>query len=252
MRKLGNNFKAASVFTVQHTGTWFILDFLKEYLGKGFNLIQLSHFISGIKSKTGDNIFRKDKLNILHHHLYAPYNTHGDFIEGGAYTTPSPYYGPEQFLFDQTRRSVPFLITVRDPLLSLISRQNRHPTFSHGYMVLAFEHISELNVDKEVFFPIDLDYTYDQKVEYLKRILVMLEIPYLNKMKNVLDNHAKKWSSTNKSKDQLELKVAYAANDFDHIKKYLGPEFTTLLSKRDIIIPFLKKVGYKDLGWWEL
>lgn len=245
-------FNLKYVLTIQHTGTWFILDFLKEYLGDKTTVCQLLYFLARTSAPNGTfGMLFKERINLIHMHFnmamfsgeqgQQPVRANGDCL-----------YPADYLLYTITKATNNFVIPVRDPLLSLCTRENRRAGVDHKYLIDGFLLLSKYLFNKQNLFPIDLIYTAEEKVLFFKRVLDVLSIEQQDALLPIIEKHAGKWCNRNSRKDVSGLKRAYIAKDFGFMRKIIPNELEYLLYNKKIIIPFLKKLGYKDLGWWVL
>lgn len=208
--------------SVQHTGTWFALNFLMEHKGTKGVVAQVKNI------KTRDDILQD---GIVHVHI----NGFGITSSGGRRTRT----------FKQTAamtKGMRLIVPVRDPLLSLITRHKRHPDRKSFYIVDGFCHLSELDA---VYLPVDCN-TYDIHPYYLlEKVCKELGL----EVNEFVEKWSIKWPIYN-SKFDYGLKRAYQEGRIDKIAKAFPEEYQHLKENEKNIRPFLEKLGYKNLMWW--
>jgi hypothetical protein len=226
-----------TVASVHHTGTWFALEFLLWH-SQFREVVELHELISGQK------LVSKEK--IVHFHLTGrKIDSRGD-IE-------CDWEKVKKFV-----KSAKVLVPLRDPLLSLISREKRHPGGDHRFIIDGFEALSDIcgDVDNEYrkemnWLVVDLSrmLSENDRVIALKNRLVQLRLdeqPYVYRFAR----DWKKFNSWNDSKhhDCVAYEDAYLMNDWEWLKRQLGNNWDYLVSKMEKIRPMLIKFGY-SLKW---
>jgi hypothetical protein len=141
------------------------------------------------------------------------------------------------------------VIPMRDPLSSLISRKNRNPEEPMYHHVDAFEYVATSPwIAKSFIFPIDTkgfksNWKFRQSMGRALFNYCNLDIP----------KQLEVWAKDNEHKNTMgkyNEKLCYLDGNLkDATAKCVG-EFEYLKSKKDVIIPFLKRLGYEDLMWW--
>jgi len=131
--------------------------------------------------------------------------------------------------------SWPCIIPLRDPLSSLITRQNRHPEQSHAHIIRGFKNMHEMNCDlyEPFFFPVDL-LKEETRDEWVMSMIDECGLTFRVKPD---------WTPVN-SKGDYPLKRAYQERDLRTIRKNVK-EFNMLY---ELDLDFFKSQGY-DL-WW--
>jgi len=243
--------------SVQHTGTWFVLGFLK-------------HFIPNVKELTFilEEGIEQEKLDVFHKHAYAhPLDQptvamiHLPIVRYLNFDVNYPQTHFERRWYGNmgTMRSVSIqtiltlcnffktVIPVRDPMAAILSRETRHPQFRHFYIVdgfaaLATEFAKHPNVK---FFPVDMTDDVDIRRKLLVDVLTHCEIdpaPH----GSFLDEFAEKWEPKNATPGNKYAEL-YRAGDMEQIRLLLGPkwaEIEYLKNMAAIIMPFLGGLGY--------
>ena len=220
--------RASYIFapSVQHTGTWFLLNGLKRH------------------SKLDDYILFEEmwerepvpyKRYILHVHI-------GD---GGSPLT-LPYHSTYMAL-DVMMRVLKTVVPLRDPLLSLLSRHKRHPMLPHFYLIDGFVYLAQ--VQKNCFFlPIDI-LKETKQVDRRKAALGSL-FEYLRlEWEPFIDEWAEQWKVVNENPVPYSELEWYRQGAVNKLRGLFPEEFDYLQSNAHIIKPFLSKHGYKNLIW---
>jgi len=158
----------------------------------------------------------------------------------------------------------PTVIPIRDPLLALISYQNRaekaNRTSENGFaprshvdswVALAqtcrktlcnFAHVKYISWDL-----IEWDPLKTRSLRHLLEVASALGLdgdvgPSFDCVENVIHNN---------NGGNYELKQAFQSGDFAYIKKNISQDAVTYLQeKQGTMIPFLESLGYRDLMWW--
>lgn len=138
---------------------------------------------------------------------------------------------------------------MRDPLASLISRKHRNPAEPMYTHIDAFEYIATSPwIEQSFIFPIDT-YWYESNWKYrLSRAEEMYAFAGLN-----TPDSLELWAKDNQAHNSMGLypeHEAYLRRDVRSATVKCVGEFEYLKSKKDILIPFLQKLGYEDLIWW--
>lgn len=206
--------------TVQHTGTWFLLDMLtssRDVAGWTFKR----------KIREGDHLpYADTRSTVLQMHF-------GD----ETYTDLEEHLNELEFWI----HALPTIVCLRDPVLSLISRQVRHPEIpSIAYLVDGFERIAKLRPLNVYFVNVDRPVVGRQQ---LAAIFDALEISPPSMA--AVDA----WLPHNTSRPH-PLKRAYAAGDLDTVAAALPKSWPRLMQKRAIIRDFLQGHGYPSLPWY--
>ena len=215
------------IASIQHTGTWFIIDFLRQHS-------QINKFIEFKDIVLLNGSVSENKNTLLHSHIAVS--------NAGIHRNDRCKHIPPIILnvFMNTFKTI---ISLRDPMLSLITRLNRHPELNHEYIINAFNYVATL---KNVFF-IPIDTGVETRYTSLKQLLSYLGLPEENYVKE----YAEKWEAVNSTIDIYNLKEYYADGDFYNIFKKLPMECKLLIKSKNILKPFFKSWGYKNLLWFD-
>lgn len=219
------------VTSIQHTGTWFVLNFLKRFMP---NIVHTFQVI--------DNYQIIEKGSIIHCH-FSGINT-ADFNKGLS-------LGGIVALASLFKTVVP----VRDPLAAILTRESRHPEQRHFYIPEGFVHLSQtLQHHPNVkFLPIDLKMTQEQRYVLLKEVLEHVGIDPIP-AHDILMEISTEWNKENPTPGNRFVSL-YEARDMDQITFLLGPKQAEVeyLKNSHVLIftQFLEKLGYKreDLLW---
>lgn len=217
------------ILTAQHTGTWFVIYFIEKALNEQVILFK-------------DLLFQnKPETNILHCHI-AP------TIEGIHPNDKLKHITP--ILLNSFVSAYKTIITVRDPVLSIITRQNRHPDFDHTYIIDAFGWMAELYFRKlpHVFFlPVDLFNNFAPRLSLLKSLCKFIGA---DANSGFVREYATSWILKNSTRDISGFKAKYLFGDFDAIK-HKFPKEINALSTNLLIQKFMEDLGYRKLIWFK-
>lgn len=228
------------VFSVQHTGTWFALEFLltlKNSFGHHRDHVFQWHRLQNGEQRLPFNALEGRKPVIVSH------------LNGGG--SPGDEHAKKQFTVDLARNLVeywPTVVPLRDPLLSLITRQIRHPDRDHSYIIDAFCELWKLNGNVH-WLPVDLG----EKPLGRKDRLVKITAKILGGWTRASEEFLNQWLAPayNVTPQEHPLKLAYRAGDFGEIHAAIPEEFDLLLERREAIQKLMEPMGY-DLPWWDL
>ena len=256
-----------SVFSVQHTGTWFAINFLKNFIPRSK---ELTFVLEADDMKPLDaNVLHRscysqplEEPTIVHVHL--PIVRYLNFEVNFCST-----WFEQTWLMSQGKmRSLPVdtllmlcnffkvVIPLRDPFAAILSREARQPQFRHfvivdGFIALATEFARHPNVK---FLPIDLyEGDADQRRKLLTDVLHHCSID-IDTNQAVIDRVANEWKVENPTPGN-RFKQAYSDKDTDQLMQMLGPKWAEveyLKNMASILHPFMTNLGYKrgDLGPW--
>lgn len=222
--------KGALIVSVQHTGTWFAIEFLRRHPSlRSGEFIELSE------------VFKHKMISpypLIHTHLGG--STQIEYPE-----RVNKFISRDDFIeFIQIPTTV---VPVRDPLLSLITRHKRHPMLDHRYIVDGFLTLAEVE-DLVTFLRVDCP--RDDRRSELGKVSALFE-PGPDHVKHYLDREARQWVVRN-SVGGGPLNISYQQGMFDEIMDEIREELTYLLEHRSTIVPFLQRRGYRELSWWNL
>ncbi len=232
--------------SVQHTGTWFALTFLKS-------------FITNCKENV--EVFKSNKAiaepTIIHTHFPILQNLNVSFDINYSFEQMVPKDWKCMSVESICMMSKIFktVIPIRDPLAAILSRESRHPELRHFYIIDGFVEIATrfANNPNVKFLPIDLTDNPDKRKKILTNIMEHCSIP-LEPYRKTIEDWAAKWPVQNPTPGN-RFKKHYDYKDKGAIRYLLGPklaELEYLQHKASIILPFLSNIGYtkEDLDLW--
>ena len=222
------------LLTVQHTGTWFLIEFLRGT--EAFRhevdlaaLIKNRHFLTlPNNGPTGCHPYRP---NLVHGHINE---TATDCIR-----MLCAWWRP--------------LVPLRDPLLSLITGRNRSPAQDFSYLVERWTRLVDV-VDPFTphYITLDLLRAPQERHKALEEVLGATQMAITEAMSRQHNLWAASWPQYQyNSRGTYPLKVAYANRDLKYIeeKGKMRAELRALRAVEDIMRPFLVKRGYRELLW---
>jgi len=225
-----------------HTGTWFALNFL---LGlDGFDrVVELRDMIDGKEEP--------DNNSIVHFHLT------GETIHSRGQVECVGFEHAKELLAE-----VQSIVPLRDPMSSVISRNQRHPGMAHFFILDAFMFMDQLP-ERCFFLPVDLhqparlyemysDYGMENRSYAARRDKLMEACVYLGETFNEhVHRYAFDWPSSN-TRGEYALKVLYEKHqDLQGVRRFFPCEYDYLIQNGSRIIPFLKSKGYEYLPWFK-
>lgn len=230
------------IYSVQHTGTYFTMDLVSRH-SKICGCIGMKDFsdfsIDGSGRLDLDNVLplseiiqRKDLdvtgIPVLHAHIDAI----------------NSYNFAQKFMSSMNLQGTiqKTIVPVRDPMKSLVSRQNRYPFLNHEYIVDGFVSLSKM---KDVFFlPIDLYEKFEERKSLLRNMFSYLGLNY----EEQFDDVAHLWKP--KGTIRGSLKERYLTGRIMEVAHHFSDEYNYLKENESIIKPFLERLGYRNLPWW--
>jgi hypothetical protein len=221
--------------TVRHSGTWFIQKLFQQ---GGYKIVNLDRALFA-----GEHI-PSDGKAILHTHI----DVNLPVIKALHAKHPKPNHALaitfyEQFnenLIDTFAHTFPTLIPMRDPLLSVITRETRHPEQApHTYLVDSWRSVP---IAAEPFFiPVDLG----PQPALLTNALAHCGVkPWPG-----FAEYAQAWTPQNKIAGAPTARAAYARKDAAFFEEHFPVEWTALRLAGDVKRLFQQQ-GYEDLLWW--
>jgi len=228
------------VFSIQHTGTWFAINFLTKHS----NVSELCEIKIGRELFTGqlyDANYPEHLTHFLFHH-------HAGL---GAPISDDDARATQWLLTYPLICTYPTVIPLRDPLLSLISRQTRHPDRQHHYIVQAMTQLFKLhpanNNTMAFFLPVDKlqSASFAGRQHTLKLLLMHMGLP----QEDWVDEFAADWPVFNSQRGPLH--ELYEQGDLDGLRDAgLASEILMLREHEDEIRPLMEQFNYKDLLWY--
>lgn len=246
MRKKMKLTDVVIVASVQHTGTWFTIDFLQNFIP---NKKEVAHMI--------EEKIQIESPTIIHSHLPIIYDL--DMRVDMDWHSRRKLTMKDRSISLRTLEVLMNLfkvvIPVRDPLASILSREARHPDLRHFFIVDGFIELAQKYKDHPnvVFLPIDLPWDRSQRMKKLFEIMEHCSID-IESNRDLVRKFASNWEPKNTTPGN-RFKELYKNKDIDQIRFLLGPkwaEVNYLQNMASIILPFLASVGYTrgDIGPW--
>lgn len=209
--------------TVQHTGTWFLIHILEQITGKKISLFK-------------DVLYNREPFDLLHTHITT---TDAGLHDKDILKHVRPW------LLDALVMLYPTVIPIRDPLASLITRENRHPELNHEYIVHSFEYVAQLDKSNVFLFPIDLHEGYIERRKLLNELAKFLNVPADTQ---TIKTIALNWKVKNSAVDESGLKKQYRKGYYKSIRRKLN-SCCKLLESKPEIAEFLHHLGYGKFIW---
>jgi len=243
--------------SVQHTGTWFTINFLRNFITRNR---ELQFVLEKELGPDGTDIRHEHKYDnplmeptIIHTHfpIVRNLNMHVNWSEGEFFRRWYANLG--------TLRSLPLqtillfcnffktVIPVRDPMAAILTREARHPQLRHfyivdGFVAMATEFAKHPNVK---FLPVDAAITVEQKAALLRDTLTHIGIDPNNHLP-LLHSLAHKWEPQNQTPGN-RFKWMYENKDLDGLRLVLGAKWAEveyLRNMSSVILPFMASLGY--------
>jgi len=222
------------VASVQHTGTWFVLDMLKKH--PDIHSVRLMEDLTLIKEEMPDN-----KKQVIHSHISTSDHVHPR--EHGKYLNP--------IMLLSMMNYYKTVITIRDPMKSLISRYLRSPGFDYKYIVDGFVFIAELAITSNNIFPIPVDLLKQSNLTVRRDVIRCLAKHFGISYTPAMENAAYKWlAPAYNITCPSNIKDSYEKGELGLVNSVIKEDVCYLQSKEDIIRPFLEYFGYANLPWW--
>ena len=243
--------------SVQHTGTWFTIDFLRKFFPRNR---ELTFALEAAEKPEAENIDYAPKYadaagqaTILHLHLPISTGINEDSTNG------TPFHR-KWYANLKSCRSLPVstlllfcnlmktVVPLRDPLAAILTRETRHPQFRHfcivdGFVALATEFARHPNV---VFLPIDRAQDTSERLAILINVAAHVGIDP-DDYRETLIELAERWPVANDTPGN-RFKEAYTAGDMQALQTMLGPKWAEveyMKNMMSIILPFLASQGYR-------
>lgn len=273
------NRKTILVYTVQHTGTWFLINLL--FTGQNNKSGLLPDFEAKQRGREDPyeidkNLFSfEDDIYISISECFPIEKVNKDWLNRTFFNFLNEEEAssdlliihnhcrqPESELIKNlriTKPEIPIVSSMRDPLLSiftLIQREHKtyesfskERTYTRLGRIVAHSNrfLSILTLPKEhVFiFPIDIK-------EKEKNIDNLFNFCSLEKTEKTFET-IKGWKPVNKTETENNLfndiKSYIISKDIKQIEKYLKVEFDYLRTRKDLKT-LLQNLSYEDLSWW--
>ena len=251
------------VESVQNTGTWFVIEFLKKHpdVTSFMELYPVLDAHSSMKTlydvavadignesavsefrESLVRLFPSDKVVVLHHHLFLRH-----------WSTERNCWASWDNAFGRMLGGLlPTIVPVRDPLLSLITGYRRSEDekveFDFDARVKDLALMADRSWapgDKFFFIPVDLDVGKDVRKSTLASALKFMGLSYWP----YVDAVAEAWTPVN-SKGQYEMKQWYLDGDMKRLADRIPEAVVALQRIEGVVRPFLEGLGYANLLWW--
>lgn len=221
------------IATNQHTGTWVMINFVQDVIGCPVTLYD-------IHKKEG----RESEFIHVHFAIWRWWKAHSQRPEPPSYVKSASDREMDSLIGE--RKTV---ITMRDPVLALITRHNRHPGWCHKYIIEGFLQMVRLAWHPNVFlFAVD---AWNEERRF--RALLHLAHEFFGKPETPIapiEEFARDWDTPNATGDVSGLRAKYVAGDFQSVRHAMPDETALLLDHKNELVPFFKQNGYKDLLWF--
>jgi hypothetical protein len=222
------------VKTIQHTGTWFTVDFLRSHPDvDGFVEIDVLPAMM-VGRGTGRDVFPAMSIGKRHtvFKSHFPAQMSGDVL--------------------LTIASLRTIVPLRDPLLSVMTRNHRHPEIVRNDLIDVWESsarvLSPIERDLPIYYAaVDLADSEAARRDLLSGVCRHAEL--------ACEPHARQWAARwpldINSTGHYPMKDAYRQRDVKFLKRALGREWFKLKEIEQTVRPWLEAKGYKDLMWWD-
>src|SRR3990167_3529199 len=223
--------------TVQHTGTWFLIEFLRAHP-------EVKHFVE------------LQALRKNHSFIEDPVSGQKGLVPNQVNLIQGHFQLEFMHLILSFAAACPTVIPLRDPLASVLTAVNRKRTqgnVDYSYIVDRWVLMTTtvwLNRDfyKPLFVPLDLVERagVEVKFELLGAVLGHMGLGYTK--------HAVRWADEwpyHNSRGEYPLKDLYLTRDATAIAHEVPGEWEALRRAQYILRPMLEQMGYRDLLWWD-
>jgi len=251
--------------TIQHTGTWFVIETLKlhpdvEAYVEAHLLRRLSQRGTPLAQTMYDKeSFSEDGFTIIQQHIP---------LWEKAKNLHSPGQGASDILFAALICSVPTILPIRDPLLSLITARNRREKNNVPVDIVFMVHIwaqvvrdfeALNNIADPFYLPVDLlgKAHTGIRIQCVERMMEHcgLEIENVctlegHSVHSLVSDFCTEWPVVRSTKGKFENKDKYLEGDTGYFKKKMAKEWKELKAAEPLLRPFLERLGYENLIWW--
>lgn len=237
------------------SGTWFTLRFF-ERLG-----FKIEH--------TGLVTRERKRLDmgvdtILHVHIFPFY------YQSCAYKESWPSFGGDPVEAHVVRKDklsiyaiqllasmYPTVIPIRDPLASLLTRENRAPNLRHFYIVDAYVEVARrlAGLPNVFILPVDVPISYEERRDLLERMVAHCGIDVgESRINQEIKETAEKWAKENVTPNNI-FEEMYRSGDIEGIKARLAEKWAEVKHLKNMsgfLSNFLGEHGYnrsKPLIW---
>lgn len=154
------------------------------------------------------------------------------------------YQHLNEIMIESFSETLPTLIPMRDPLLSIITRHTRHPEQApHTYLATSWRYVPYDNDPH--YLPVDLSFSEDERVDRIGRALRHCQVPPWPGV----TAYAKAWKPVNSVSGATAARQAYARRDVGWFEEHFPEEMCALRSSRQVRELF-ERNGYENLLWW--
>lgn len=238
---------AIFVLSVHHTGTWFVIDALRNHPDAG-PFIEFRELVSSRDTDQAKQSFNAaTKPTIIQTHYVGTNITPCLHFEGNGV-----WQRMKGHICHAMLANMKTVIPVRDPVLSILTRAARHPEQDPAYFPLAFEELLSIQNENVLFLPIDLD--WDTERRHAELIAMFSHVGLDPTNRHVLE-YAAKWEAPSYNiSNPTPIKSAYAKRDADalmHLQTIYPKAVNELYGRRARLQELLEGLGYSDLLWWE-
>lgn len=244
--------------SVQHTGTWFTVQFLMNFIP---NEREVFHILEAEQTKKGENLDNQQITTptVMHSHFPIIRNFESMHVDMDHRTRQQLHIKnrclplTNILTFANIFKTV---IPIRDPLAAILTREARHPHLRHFFIIDGFIEIAQ-NFSRHPnvkFLPIDLYKTIGERVRLLSDILEHCCIKRTSDNMAIVNRFAMEWKIQNPTPNNRFSKL-YKDKNIDKINYLLGSkvaEIEYLKTRASIILPFMASLGYTkgDLDLW--
>ncbi len=203
--------------TVPHTGTGFLIDFLRhDPAVQGFTTLR-----DAIRS-------------------------HGE-IAPGLKLVHSHFDEDLLGLIKEFAEQWPTVISLRDPLLAVLTGYNRD-CGDYTHLVEHFVRLVEMMSGREpVYLPLDLMGRLPLRERVQQFVTALAPLENLDRSHRL--ERAYQWPSVD-SRGEYSLKALYSKRKRKMIQRAVPREWNALVAARPVLQPFLEARGYEKLLWW--
>lgn len=264
--------KIVIVYSIMHTGTWFTCSMIEktdlECIARSdaWLVEKYNKTIENIKcDKNCSKRFWTYKTELLRQEDWS--------LEDIDLLILQAHHDKISNLYQTIKRNkpeVPVIVPMRDPLLSLHSKNWRAEEYHENDIteeqrarrcekwIQLYKNILTLPEDHIFLFPIDLKETKEEKIRRVKDMTEYIGISFSEEMSRA----AADWNKVNDTENVIinvkektpaprweNFKEKYKQRDIEHSKYFMGIEFN-MLNKDIELQEMLYNIGYRDLLWW--
>lgn len=217
------------IMSVQHTGTWFVIRLLERLLNRKCIVSEQMYISKNVRPQ------------LAHFHIGAPV---GGLPKSKVYEVATQ----PDFILEALAKCHKVVVPVRDPIRSLITRQNRHSDLSHIHIVNGFKYLTTGALGDVFYLPIDLPLSGYGRMRLLRRMCRFLEIPLTEGVRIILREYVVDWGKQNSTEDS-GYHFQYDYGNIEYLKSEMHYELGQLFECTEIR-DLLVQIGYTDLPWY--